>query len=426
MVRPVAGAAARLRMESHSRSALGRDEAHGTGRSRMPGSGRTMSDIETPADDERVPPAPDSVGIALSGGGIRAAAFSMGVVEELHRALGILRGPNAADSMSAVSGGSYTAGMIALLNAGAQARYVNDRPRRRPCRRKQSPLPRKAVDHVLAHSRYLVDDGAGRLVIRLVLLLLCGLLTVLVLIAWLGTMFVGDVGMIGMMVAEPTGWSGVWDQLAPWSQWTLGVAGIVYFIIVASPSVRFGSQHAEPDAQPARRSWWRVLLYLSGLVSLIATMPLLIVRIKRDLPWLASPSGLAGSWVLVTLIAGSAVILAIVLAALGPRSRIVGAVGATLTRLLLALIPLLIAGTLTVWIGVWMFDLLTTSISATDEGGWWGLVAFLRRVVCRRDHHSSAWPTFAAPNVPRDARAVLCSSVDRNGRYRTDARSGRR
>jgi len=47
--------------------------------------------------------APPAVGLAMSGGGIRSAAFNIGVLEALHRN-GILR---TVDVMSAVSGGSY-------------------------------------------------------------------------------------------------------------------------------------------------------------------------------------------------------------------------------------------------------------------------------------------------------------------------------
>jgi hypothetical protein len=63
-------------------------------------------------DDERV------VGICLSGGGVRAASFSLGVLQELGAA-GFLRGPRRARYLAAVSGGSYLAGAAALVARGA-------------------------------------------------------------------------------------------------------------------------------------------------------------------------------------------------------------------------------------------------------------------------------------------------------------------
>ncbi|MET0885832.1 MAG: hypothetical protein ABWX92_05210 [Mycetocola sp.] len=335
-----------------------------------------MSDIESTALDETLPER-ESVGIALSGGGIRAAAFSMGVLEELHRAQGILRGPNAADWMSAVSGGSYTAGMVALLNSGSRARYSTDEPAQEPMPEGGSPLPRKAVDHVLAHSRYLVDDGAGRLIARLVFLLASGLASVLVLLAWIGTMLVGDLGAIGLMMADSTGWEDLWQGIPPLVQWAISLAALATFILIVSPSFHFGPQQSGAGTQPVRRRWGNFVLSLLGLVLVIATMPVLIYRIKTDLPWLASPSGLAEYWVPVLVVTGLAIIIAAVLAALGPRVRILGAVGAILTWLLLRLIPLAIVVLLIIWVGVWMFDLLTATIFQTDEStGWWGLAAF--------------------------------------------------
>jgi hypothetical protein len=54
-------------------------------------------------------PAVDAVGLALSGGGVRSAAFNLGLLQALHHE-GILR---FVDYLSGVSGGSYVAGMVA-------------------------------------------------------------------------------------------------------------------------------------------------------------------------------------------------------------------------------------------------------------------------------------------------------------------------
>jgi len=61
------------------------------------------------ADDPSTLEPSDAIGLALSGGGVRSAAFNLGVVQALHR-FGIFR---YCDYLSSVSGGSYVAGAIA-------------------------------------------------------------------------------------------------------------------------------------------------------------------------------------------------------------------------------------------------------------------------------------------------------------------------
>lgn len=66
---------------------------------------------------EEAPPAPPW-GICFSGGGIRAASFSLGVAQAMHDHH-MLHGPGRATYLSAVSGGSYMAGGLALVARGA-------------------------------------------------------------------------------------------------------------------------------------------------------------------------------------------------------------------------------------------------------------------------------------------------------------------
>lgn len=61
-----------------------------------------------------------TVGICCSGGGIRAASFALGCLQILDEK-GVLRGPGRADYISAVSGGSYAVGAMAVLEHHRQA-----------------------------------------------------------------------------------------------------------------------------------------------------------------------------------------------------------------------------------------------------------------------------------------------------------------
>ena len=77
--------------------------------------------------DEDGAEGPDSVGICVSGGGIRAAAFGLGALEALEEHTGLVQGSNPHDSAAlcdpnraaryliAVSGGSYITGAISML-----------------------------------------------------------------------------------------------------------------------------------------------------------------------------------------------------------------------------------------------------------------------------------------------------------------------
>ena len=58
------------------------------------------------------------LGVTLSGGGLRAAAFGLGCLQELDAQHEVLRGEYAARFLAAVSGGSYTAAAVSLVLAG--------------------------------------------------------------------------------------------------------------------------------------------------------------------------------------------------------------------------------------------------------------------------------------------------------------------
>jgi hypothetical protein len=60
----------------------------------------------------------ERVGICVSGGGIRSAAFSLGALQALQEGRGLLKGPDRAAYLAAVSGGSYVAAAFAQVSLG--------------------------------------------------------------------------------------------------------------------------------------------------------------------------------------------------------------------------------------------------------------------------------------------------------------------
>jgi hypothetical protein len=115
---------------------------------------RTAMGLNTPAED--------TAGVALSGGGIRSATFSLGVLTALSR-VGLY---HQFDYLSTVSGGGYTGTLISTW-ATAVARGLEEKASESPAtkallteRLKQGPLRDDATtEHLRDRSRYLIEDG---------------------------------------------------------------------------------------------------------------------------------------------------------------------------------------------------------------------------------------------------------------------------
>lgn len=98
-------------------------------------------------------PVHDAVGLAISGGGIRAATFALGIVQVLARR-GILQ---KVDVMSTVSGGGYLGSFITSVLSGDDGK-VGLRPDQQPFAADnhiESPL----IRHLRNHSKYLSEGG---------------------------------------------------------------------------------------------------------------------------------------------------------------------------------------------------------------------------------------------------------------------------
>lgn len=144
---------------------------------------------------ERTDGPPDGVGICLSGGGLRAAAFSLGVMQILQEERSLLQGPASADYLAAVSGGSYIAGAF-TLGARQQARNARESDGRFPLS-EGSPEER----HILAHGRYLLQNPV-RTGFRLVGFGILNLASLVMLFVWAGTLL-ADLAVGRSIVLSP-------------------------------------------------------------------------------------------------------------------------------------------------------------------------------------------------------------------------------
>jgi hypothetical protein len=90
---------------------------------------------------------PDTVGLALSGGGVRSAAFCLGALQSLHLSAALAR----IDYLSTVSGGGY----IGASLSGAMTVSAGDFPFSNELAKGEAP----GVQHIRDYSNYLIPHG---------------------------------------------------------------------------------------------------------------------------------------------------------------------------------------------------------------------------------------------------------------------------
>lgn len=278
------------------------------------------------------------VGICLSGGGVRAAAFSLGALQSFHEHAGLLRGDRSARWISAVSGGSYIAGTLTLLNAGSRARYSDDTTvGGHDFSTNESPLAQGSpeVAHILNHCRYMVDDGGVRTVGKLLLLIVASFVTITAAILWLGVMVIGDAGMIGLLIHRwmPPPTFGVL------AEWGIGLGGLLLL----------------PMMGRKRNLWWGLLTFPMAVI-LCWTMPFLARRLEAT-PLLRSPQWLLEHFFEVLSVTAIFLVFVGALNISGrwrPLSSLSG-VGRALIHLVVSVTPWIIAVLLICWVGTHAF-----------------------------------------------------------------------
>lgn len=302
------------------------------------------------------------VGIALSGGGIRAAAFGLGALQALQEQRQLVRGPRAARWISGVSGGGYAASAATLLNAGSRARYVGGAPVG------GSDLPpgvgpfgpgSPELDHVLRHSGYIAESGGVRLGLVFVGLLLAQLgiigARLIALMMLLAAAAVANAAVATAVLGRPT-ILGVDTDPGDAILAVVALAANVWIVFFADfpHGIRLRAVRGGVGAAV-------IVVALLTAPSLIATL--------RLLPILASPGWLTGPhWALLGIIAGSVAIGVVLLMVIG-RIRplaVLHSAGSFVLNLVLTWLPAAIAIVLLSWGAVAVVDLVVWS----PDTGW--------------------------------------------------------
>lgn len=135
------------------------------------------------------------VGICISGGGVRAAAFGLGALQALQKKERLVYGPERAQYLAAVSGGSYIGGAVTLL----ASRYGTEEALP-PGELTDPHYPfapgTPEVEHLRRRARYLMGRGIVETVLQFLLRLALNLLYLAVVI---------------IIVARPAGWLYGWS-----------------------------------------------------------------------------------------------------------------------------------------------------------------------------------------------------------------------
>lgn len=229
---------------------------------------------------------PRGVGICLSGGGLRASSFSLGVLQALQEERGLLFGPRSADYLAVVSGGSYV-GASHCLTATALGGSHPD----------QIDLPPLAegsaeASHVMSHGRYLVEDGWPRTVARFAVPAVLNIAALGMLFTWIGFM-VADFAWI----AEQA--SSAWN--ASWLLPPNGRAGQWFLAAIAMAGGALALRNLSKDGGIKR-----YLVSPLALAVFFATATSLVARMQGTLAlstpsWWQNLRWLLG-WVLLALI----------------------------------------------------------------------------------------------------------------------------
>lgn len=212
---------------------------------------------------ERVSGEPETVGISLSGGGIRSAMFSLGVIQVLQERQGLLFGPKSAALFSAVSGGSYIASAyvdnaVRLAQADAEAALPPFAP--------GSPEER----HVLGNGRYLITPWSR--IPKMLLGVAAGPVALVLLLVWSG-FILADISLVVIWVSDGLGlppWYAAWP---PWAAIPLATLAL---LLVANGLFR-------------SRNWRNSLRATASLVLLVVTLPPTVVALA-SLEWPLEPS----------------------------------------------------------------------------------------------------------------------------------------
>lgn len=311
-------------------------------------------DVTTPTKGlgwERSDGAPAATGICLSGGGIRAAMFSLGVLQVLQEKRGLLFGKHAAQMVSAVSGGSYIASAYVSNGAALIAERQDPDSTRAPFA-KGTP----EEQYVLDRGKYLLTPWFARVAL-LIAGVLAGPLALLALLIWTG-FILADLALVVVWASVEMGLP---LRIQGWGWWgTVPVA--------AAATITVGRQLFQP------RSLAGVVTSLVALALMIVALPAAVMSLST-LEWTTAAVG----WIKLISIASAAVLASAGVAFVASRTKVESPVFGMLERLSVAALMLVVVGAAMMFMVPFVAEILLTPDSYTPSAaaGWWAVAGIL-------------------------------------------------
>lgn len=327
---------------------------------------------------------PGGIGICLSGGGLRAASFSLGVLQVLQQRLGLIEGERSAQYLAAVSGGSYVAAAYVL---GAKRRSKStDADGDPPVLAPGSP----EETYILSHATYLERDR-----LRFVGLAAVNLASLAVLFVWIGA-FVAIYALMLRLITAEYGADALADIAAAAARlpiWLLIAAALVAFT-----AIRVGLY--------SEGGWRRIVLPLLGIAVLIATSQPLFEWLAMHPDWWSwwPMAGVLGLIFVVTVLVTLATWVA-------RRVGVSGPPAAWLNRLTVYA-PRALGFTLLTWDAIWWYGMLRP-ITLGEEPEWQTAALFAVNLVAPLIF--GLVPHRASLHREYRRRVALCFAVRRDG-----------
>jgi hypothetical protein len=305
---------------------------------------------------------PTEVGICVSGGGIRAAAFGLGALQALQSERKLLRGESAADYLSAVSGGSYIAGAYTLASCSDRIRPTGGaRDDRGATPEDPDPFAPGSpeAEHLRRHCRYMIEDGGAKTSLRLAGLAFINFIAVILLPIWFGVMIAG-LGAVGRWGAREVSWD---PNDGPW--WLLTIAAVTALVTLGAARW-LNRKYSAGDTGFIKKFAFPMTSALLLAAGLLVLMPIVLERVLEVAPlhdrdWVVDHIAVAA--LVVAAVIGSTV-LSTFLSRVLPRGAVaferLGRFGVSLlTRRLVQVIGLLML----IWITAWIYHGLQDFLS---------------------------------------------------------------
>jgi Patatin-like phospholipase len=286
-------------------------------------------------------PVLNAVGLSLSGGGIRSAAFCLGVLQALDNAHVLKR----IDYLSTVSGGGYVG---SSLSAGLTTDHGSF-----PFLSKTEKVDTPSVKHIRDYSNYLMPHGAMDLIESLVIYVRGLVANVIVVLPWL--LFAAYITVrshpTGAHLAKPFLFRLEIAHPFPFNHFVLTtyllIALLVSFAIWTL--IRSASSQGQPEVPSHLTTFYGIAFVITTIVAFFELQPFILNRIWANKEWtLSVQNWLQNAAVVLAPLAGIAAFFTRQLAALikraletpGSASKIMGYSAKAVVYFAAALMPL--------------------------------------------------------------------------------------